>query len=237
MASPRYPGHHTRHHPLTGSSATAWGAADAGILTSIHQPGTGIAIWYRPPSPALGAAADQLCTALATRSADPEGTSLRAPLATADPRTVIADLLVAHGLASANLDRIAPLVADMAALAWTFCSLARDLPEPAPIGLRLEVITGTSCPRFHVDQSQLRLLCTYRGPGTEWLGHAQVDRRALYDHQPNDRILRTGNPERLDTCWVGLLKGERYPGNQGCGQVHRSPPAAGMARLLFCLDV
>jgi hypothetical protein len=43
---------------------------------------------------------------------------------------------------------------------------------------------------------------------------------------------------RLAPFWVGILKGERYPGNAGRGQVHRSPPVADGVppRLLFCLD-
>jgi hypothetical protein len=34
------------------------------------------------------------------------------------------------------------------------------------------------------------------------------------------------------------MKGEVFPGNQGMGLVHRSPPIAGTGetRVLFCLD-
>ena len=36
-----------------------------------------------------------------------------------------------------------------------------------------------SCPVVHTDRISVRLLCTLRGPGTEWLDDAQVNRRAL----------------------------------------------------------
>jgi hypothetical protein len=38
--------------------------------------------------------------------------------------------------------------------------------EPEAIGLRIHVLADTMCPRFHVDRVPVRLLCTYRGPGT-----------------------------------------------------------------------
>lgn len=106
------------------------------------------------------------------------------------------------------------------------------------VALRLETTEGDACRRFHVDRTHLRLLCTYRGPGTEWLRDGQVDRAALTDGAPNDDIIRLGEPARFETFWVGVLKGDAYPGNAGHGLVHRSPPIAGtgQTRVLFCLD-
>jgi hypothetical protein len=104
--------------------------------------------------------------------------------------------------------------------------------------LRLETTDGDGCRRFHVDHTHLRLLCTYRGPGTEWLSDEQVDRSALANFEPNDCILRSGTPSAFETFWVGILKGEAYPGNLGHGLVHRSPRMAGsgLIRVVFCLD-
>lgn len=206
-------------------------------MARIHQPCAGIALWSRPCFPALRAAAERLCTALAGASSEATGGGLRAPLAGADPADAITDLLCGVGLTPAFLVSVAPLLQDLDALARRFVDLAKDLPAPTPIGLRLEVIAATGCPRFHVDHSQLRLLCTYQGPGTEWLHADQVDRAALYDHQPNERILRAGRPACLATGAVAVFKGERYPGQRGRGLVHRSPPATGRMRLLYCLDV
>jgi hypothetical protein len=104
--------------------------------------------------------------------------------------------------------------------------------------LRLETTDTDGCRRFHVDRTHLRLLCTYRGPGTEWLTDDQVDRRAQRNGSPNEQILRFGEPSRFEPFWIGILKGEIYPGNAGRGLVHRSPPltGSGQTRVLVCLD-
>ncbi len=105
--------------------------------------------------------------------------------------------------------------------------------------LRLETKDDDGCRRFHVDRTtHLRLLCTYRGPGTEWLTNEQVDRNAQGNGAPNERIIRFGEPSRFEPFWVGILKGSAYPRNARRGLVHRSPPIAGLrqTRVLFCLD-
>ena len=104
--------------------------------------------------------------------------------------------------------------------------------------LRLKTTAEDGCRRFHVDRTHLRLLCTYRGPGTEWLANDQVDREAQTSGAPNEGILRFGEPSRFEPFWVGILKGDAYPGNAGRGLVHRSPPisGSGQTRVLFCLD-
>ncbi|MGF1615581.1 MAG: DUF1826 domain-containing protein [Gammaproteobacteria bacterium] len=86
-----------------------------------------------------------------------------------------------------------------------------------PITLRLETTDQDSCPRFHVDRTYLRLLCVYRGPGTEWLENKQVNRYALQHGAPNAAIVRYGAPSRFRPFWVGVMKGDRFPGNEGNG--------------------
>ncbi|MBV4489170.1 DUF1826 domain-containing protein [Pseudomonas oryzicola] len=98
------------------------------------------------------------------------------------------------------------------------------------IGLRLRVLAGPMCPRFHVDNVPLRLLTTYAGPGTEWL---PMQARGSID-------LRTGqssvdNIQRLQAGDVAVLKGEKWHGNEGAGLMHRSP-AEQQGRLLLSLD-
>jgi hypothetical protein len=104
--------------------------------------------------------------------------------------------------------------------------------------LRLETKDDDGCRRFHIDRTHLRLLCTYRGLGTEWLTNAQVDRDAQANGASNERIIRFGEPSRFEPFWVGILKGSAYPGNARRGLVHRSPSIAGsgQTRVLFCLD-
>jgi hypothetical protein len=82
---------------------------------------------------------------------------------------------------------------------------------------------GRSCPLFHVDRVTLRLLCTLRGPGTEWLDDRGVRRKAL-GHGDNRKIVRKGALiYEVEPYQVCILKGEAYLGSSGLGAVHRSP--------------
>lgn len=100
------------------------------------------------------------------------------------------------------------------------------------VGLRLKVLEGAMCPRFHVDHVPLRLLSTYAGAGSEWLPEGCLDRTRLHAFSaPVDKI------QRLCTGDVGILKGEKFQGNEGYGIIHRSPETAvGERRLLLSLD-
>jgi hypothetical protein len=113
-----------------------------------------------------------------------------------------------------------------------------NVSENRDVTLRLVTTDDDECRRFHVDRTQLRLLCTYLGPGTEWLTDEQVDRLAQSTGAPNDDIIRFGEPSEFAPFWAGILKGDAYPGNAGHGLVHRSPQigGSGKTRVLFCLD-
>ncbi|ESQ15984.1 MAG: hypothetical protein N838_27820 [Thiohalocapsa sp. PB-PSB1] len=201
---------------------------DPGALTGILQPETGIAILRRFPAAAIVREVEKLGAGALP------GNKVR--LDRDSSGTDIAGLLAAHDLDPAGFQA---WIDDIAALAGVFFTLTARLSSPPPtVTLRIESLADDGCRRFHTDRSQLRLLCTYRGPGTEWLVHDQVDWQALETHQPNEAILRHGQPRHLEPFWVGVLKGECFPGNAGRGLVHRSPPVAGtgMTRVLVCLD-
>ena len=112
------------------------------------------------------------------------------------------------------------------------------LSDDRDVTVRLVTTDEDDCRRYHVDRTHLRLLCTYRGLGTEWLTNEQVDRMAQATGAPNEKIIRFGEPSQFAPFWVGILKGDAYPGNAGAGLVHRSPPikSSGLTRVLFCLD-
>lgn len=44
------------------------------------------------------------------------------------------------------------------------------------VGVRLLSLNKAMCPGFHVDRVSIRLICTYDGPGTEWLENVHADR-------------------------------------------------------------
>jgi hypothetical protein len=227
------------HRPQSSAANTAPDLPETGVVQTPDVAGLGriaadgvtLAIWRRPALPDIDTELARCTPALAQ--------PLRCELATAalarDAAQTLAARLAAHGLPAQTCPR---WLADMAELAQHYAALVTQHLGAAAITLRLEALADVACPRFHVDQTRLRLLCAYRGPGTHWLPPAAVDRAALDAGAPNDNIGDPARVQALASGWVGLFKGERWPGNADRGQVHRSPPAAEGAppRLLFCLD-
>ena len=90
--------------------------------------------------------------------------------------------------------------------------------------LRLDVIAHDACRKFHIDAITARLICTYRGTGTQY------------------GISTDGfEPTRIFTTPTGsplILRGTLWPTNPPAGLLHRSPPieGSGETRLLLVLD-
>lgn len=100
------------------------------------------------------------------------------------------------------------------------------------------------CRKIHADNVTIRLVCTYAGPGTDWLPNEDVIRKNL---GRTDVDIETANLSvrrdgaTLRRCEPGellLLKGKKYPGNEGRGAAHRSPPLEeqGLSRLVLKID-
>lgn len=130
------------------------------------------------------------------------------------------------------------LLRDLALL----CSLHRDLSGAQWQDVTLGVVSGDSCRRFHTDNVGLRLLCTYAGPGTEWVPDDVARREHLgcSARCTAEASSSQGAPpevRRLAVGHVGVFKGELLaPG--GGAIVHRSPPIAGtgLRRLFLRID-
>lgn len=132
------------------------------------------------------------------------------------------------------------LAADIALLA----EILGELLDATTIGLRLEVVGKAMCPRLHVDRVGIRLLCTYRGPGTEWVEDVEVDRSRLgagANGLPDDCSGLLGSGSRIEAIppfAVALLKGSLWQGNGGRGVIHRSPAVASnkAPHILLAMD-
>ena len=106
------------------------------------------------------------------------------------------------------------------------------------VGLRVTALDKPMCPRFHVDRIPVRLLCTYGGPGSEWLPAASVPEGLLTPGASQEGRYQAQAVERLTSGQVALFKGDAWGETPGGGVVHRSPPvAAGEKRLLITLDI
>ena len=98
------------------------------------------------------------------------------------------------------------------------------------VDLRLETVKGDACWKFHVDRVAFRLICTYSGPGTQYVP-ADFGRQAMAQQRDY-----TGPLGIVETYDVAVFKGAEASGHDGI--VHRSPPirGSGQSRLLLCLS-
>ncbi len=141
-----------------------------------------------------------------------------------------------------DLSRALPDFDDMAMRqAWIddmhfLLQLYVDLFGCEQVGVRVKCFGEPMCPHFHVDRVGVRMLCSYAGPGTQWLDNEDVDRAALKRRQPACREGR--QRQALSRFDVAMLKGEGWPNNEGNGLVHRSPPEAvpRQHRILFSVE-
>ncbi|SIT19925.1 Protein of unknown function [Thalassolituus maritimus] len=106
----------------------------------------------------------------------------------------------------------------------TVIDMFRCLFEPSAVGVRLHVLTGTMCPRFHVDRVPARLLLTYSGKGTEWLTEDQVIRGAegtrLPDRGGSNSEGRTLGRKRRVRSGAQITRPGEYPASgAGAGLV------------------
>ena len=103
--------------------------------------------------------------------------------------------------------------------------------------LRFEKTETDACRLFHTDLTAIRLLCTYKGPGTQYLKSEDVLRAGL-GGGCNEKIVRPGGSvHSLETGDVALLKGDAYPGEFGNGVVHRSPTIEGLGLVRWVLRI
>lgn len=98
----------------------------------------------------------------------------------------------------------------------------RSVEAAELIRLRLEPISDNACAKFHIDTVTARLICTYRGPGTQ----------ITLDELEGDPVCT------VDTGAPILLKGKLWPQLQGVRLKHRSPPieGTGLTRLVMVLE-
>ncbi|MEM7104719.1 MAG: DUF1826 domain-containing protein [Bacteroidota bacterium] len=103
--------------------------------------------------------------------------------------------------------------------------------------LLLATIDTNMCRKFHTDINDLRLLCTYVGPGTLWLPDEAIDNDALKAGKKNQEFIKDETKiQQAGTGDAVILKGALYP--EANPILHRSPPIVenGEVRLLLRID-
>ncbi|MCP1727214.1 hypothetical protein J2T60_001179 [Natronospira proteinivora] len=194
------------------------------VLSRIVEPGINLAILEREVHPALRAFCEQTLT--------PSG--LFAHELVIQPEEELAatlpESITSLPGAEAFLDDLSHIN-----------ELWHDLFSPDRSGLRLRVLNQAMCPRFNVDRVIARLIVSYGGVGTEWLPETATNRsllgRPLSDPK-QDPLANTEQIQAIPPYAIALLKGEAWPGNEGRGIAHRSPPIEPpQRRALLTMDI
>nr|WP_244318653.1 DUF1826 domain-containing protein [Roseibium hamelinense] len=183
---------------------------DADILYDIWSPGVAAAIWTRRCDDDFERWIDNIPEACLPeiRTVVPVHLAEAAAIAACDQAKIPA---------GPELDM---LTGDIAALALM---LAKAL-NTRRVRIRLDVASDVMCPKFHQDNVQARLLCTYRGAGTQYVP-----------------LGFEADPKRIRSVPRGaaaLFRGAASQGGEQTGLLHRSPsvdPKDG-ARLLLVID-
>jgi hypothetical protein len=121
---------------------------------------------------------------------------------------------------SSNMILLEPLVNDIVMCCKTFTQIT----QANTIRLSLKVVNHDACRKFHIDGYTYRLLCTYHGPGTEWVYNENVSRKYLGEGENEDIIKDWSAIQQINTFDVAILKGELPHERNGNGIVHRSQP-------------
>lgn len=115
----------------------------------------------------------------------------------------------------------------------------KDITKANSFRLLLATVNTNMCRKFHTDINDLRLLCTYAGPGTLWLEDDNVNRKALDTCGDAECIvLDETKIQQAKTGSVVILKGAIYPIEGTKAIVHRSPTIEETSerRLLLRID-
>lgn len=177
-------------------------------LSAIKELDCSAAIWQREPLPAFQSWVDAL--------QEHELPRARIIVRPTDVQQAMTDLCDIHALAPCDARTM--LIDDIASLSHIFCQVM-DAPF---VRLRLDVIKTNACRKFHTDELTARLICTYRGTGTQ------------YGVSANGT-----DPEDIRTASTGsaiVLRGHQWPATTAL--LHRSPPieGSGETRLVLVLD-
>ena len=180
---------------------------DPAALGMCLQPGCAAAIWRRQTPPDVQSWLDGI-----------DGEAL--------PRARVVLPRHAVGEVVQQLFDMANLT-DGAERAWlqqdiiSLANILSELMSARYLKLRLDVVTTNACRKFHIDVATARLVCTYRGTGTQYGVSSDGD-----------------DPRRVFTVQTGapiLLRGTLRPTEPPSSLLHRSPPIEGTGETRFVL--
>jgi len=193
--------------PLSAAAIGVGMVQTGQALDVINTDGCAAAIWQRRPTPSLQSWIDAMDPLLLPQ--------VRVILRPEAVREAVLQACVASGMP--NCPERGMLIDDIVAQADIFATLMPSRYQR----VRLDVVTTNACRKFHIDAVTARLVCTYRGTGTQYGVGAE--------------------PDQIFTVPTGasiLLRGTLWPETPRFGLLHRSPPieGTGETRLILVLD-
>lgn len=193
--------------PLQNAALGVDVSASVDGLAAIHEAGRAATIWQREHAPSFLSWMDALAPSQLPRA--------RVILRPEAVRDELASICEASGTPAD--DARDALIEDVAELAETFA----DLVKAPYLRLRCDVVTTNACRKFHVDAISARLICTYRGTGTQYgVAHDGEQPQSVF-------TVPTGSPI--------VLRGTLWPEHPKSGLLHRSPPIEGSGETRFVL--
>lgn len=197
-----------------------WSLHKAEDLLGFQASPQALALWRRQPHPETAALLDSVLADLNDFSEILSLEQIRQRLVSVFPARFW-DSPLAHAW-----------LEDVFGLATSFC---RELQVPQ---CKLQLDKQRPCVRYHADNVLLRLVCTYRGPGTLWLGEDNIDLRAAEAKGTcnEDIVLRPQDVHQAGEWDVLVMKGKLA---HGTPLYHKSPPPrpGDPASLVLKLDV
>lgn len=179
-------------------------------LFAIQQPGCAAMIWDRAPLKRFQSWLDDIPPAKLPK--------VRTVLGATKVRRAISH--VCDLCETPDCQERSLLIDDIAALADIFATVM----QTPYVMLRLDVVDTNACRKFHTDAVVARIICTYRGTGTQYgFSEAGAEPQNIIEVATGAPILRRG----LD-----------WPEHPSSDLVHRSPPieGSGETRLVLVLD-
>ena len=215
---------------LSSISHVAWDDR-SDVLRRIVEPHLNLCIWRRKADPFVVSALGAIL-----RAKIPFRLDLRAPARERieqEIRDVFPALAAMRGCAH--------LVDDAHLLASLFAELA-GTQHPR---VRLERVEDDGCALFHSDTLRMRMLCTYAGPGTQWLENSNARRDQLSSRgrgiaEANAAIVIDPSAIRSISSWhVAVFKGRHWNDVEDYSLIHRSAPVGhrGDYRIRLCIDI
>lgn len=196
--------------PMTEGVASVRFVDDPTSLSVLRQPDCAAAIWRRKMPPAIHTWLEQLKPVHL-----PHG---RVTVPVDSVEQAVGHLFdIAEMPEGEARDWLQTDITDLA-------TLFADLMAVGYLRLRLDVVANNACRKFHIDAVTARMVCTYRGSGTQY----GVSANGQDPHVVLEAA--TGAPI--------FLRGTMWPENPPSGVRHRSPPieGTGETRLVLVLD-